>query len=180
MKFIPTEIPGVIVIEPEVFEDGRGFFFESYRRDVFLREGIRKEFIQDNHSRSMKGALRGLHYQAAPREQAKLIRVIHGEVFDVAVDIRKGSKTFGQHVTTILSAENHKMLYVPEGFAHGFLSLQEDTELLYKVTELYSHEHERGIRWDDPALGIPWPKLVAAAILSEKDLNYPSLKEIEF
>lgn len=180
MKFIPTEIPGVIVIEPEVFEDGRGFFFESYRRDVFLREGIRKEFIQDNHSRSMKGALRGLHYQAAPREQAKLIRVIHGEVFDVAVDIRKGSKTFGQHVTTILSAENHKMLYVPEGFAHGFLSLQEDTELLYKVTELYSHEHERGIRWDDPALGIPWPKLDAAAILSEKDQNYPSFKEIEF
>ena len=180
MKFIPTKIPDVIRIEPDVYEDGRGFFLESYRKDTFLQNGIRAEFIQDNHSRSAKGVLRGLHYQIPPRQQAKLIRVIRGEAFDVVVDIRKNSKTFGRHVATTLSAGNHQMLFVPAGFAHGFLALKDDTELLYKVTDIYSHEHERGIRWDDAALDIAWPTLGTPYILSDKDKDYPAFQETKF
>ena len=180
MKFVPTSIPDVFLIEPRVFRDGRGFFFESYRRDVFAQNGITAEFVQDNHSRSARGTLRGLHYQIAPKAQGKLIRVIRGEVFDVALDIRKNSKTFGKHVAMILSAENNKILFVPPGFAHGFLALTEDAEFLYKVTDVYSPAHEHGIRWDDAALGIAWPKMDAPYIFSEKDKKNLAFKEIQF
>lgn len=178
MKFSSSKIPDVIVIEPRLFTDERGFFLESYRKDVFKANGIDADFIQDNHSRSVKGTLRGLHYQKAPMEQAKLVRVVSGSVFDVAVDIRPRSKTFGQHVTAILSSDNHKMLYIPPGFAHGFLALEEGTHLLYKVTRAYSAEHDHGLRWNDPELGIAWPKLDVPFHLSEKDEKLPSLKEI--
>ena len=178
MKFTPTTLSDVILIEPQVFKDDRGFFFESYRRQIFVDNGIRVEFVQDNHSRSAKGALRGLHFQTPPHEQAKLIGVVRGEIFDVVVDARKGSKTYGKHVTLTLSAENRKMVYIPAGFAHGFLSMAEGTEVLYKVSDIYSPSHERGIRWDDPALAIAWPKLNVPYVFSEKDKHFPSLKEI--
>ena len=177
MRFTPTEIPDVILIEPEVHEDSRGFFFEFYSKEFFLKNGIREEFVQDNHSRSMKGVLRGLHYQVAPKAQAKLVRVIRGEAFDVAVDIRKDSKTFGRAVWHLLSEANKKMLYIPKGFAHGFCSMKDHTELLYKVSDFYSPGHERGIRWNDPAIQIPWPTLDTGYTFSEKDQRYPSLKE---
>ncbi len=177
MKFTPTEIPGVLLIEPRAFLDTRGFFLEDYRKDLFASNGIQVDFVQDNHSLSKKGVLRGLHYQAAPKQQAKLVRVIRGEVYDVAVDIRPGSKTFGRYVAQVLSAENKKMLFVPAGFAHGYLTLSDEAEFLYKVSEYYSAGHERGLRWDDPDLGIRWPKLDAPILLSEKDKKYPGLKE---
>jgi len=166
------------LIEPQVFGDSRGFFYESFRENEFTRHGIEARFVQDNHSRSSKGVLRALHFQVKPKEQAKLIRVISGEVFDVVVDIRRDSKTFGQHFHSILNAENKTMLYVPAGFAHGFLALKDDTEFLYKVTDYYSPEHERGILWNDPAIKIAWPKLDAAYILSDKDKKNPTLKEV--
>ncbi len=134
-------------------------------------------FVQDNHSLSSKGALRGLHYQVAPRAQAKLIRVIRGKVFDVVVDLRKRSKTYGKCITEILSSENKKMIFIPEGFAHGFLALESGTEVLYKTSDFYSFKHERGIAWNDPALGIRWPKLGVPYQLSEKDRHYPVLAE---
>ena len=176
MKFTPLEISGLVVVEPRVFPDARGFFYESYRADLFSQNGIKDVFIQDNHSRSAKGALRGLHFQKNPMAQGKLVRVIRGSVFDVALDIRPGSKTYGKHASIVLSAENKKMLYVPPGFAHGFCVLEEDTEFLYKVTNVYSPEHERGILWNDPDLGIAWPKL-ESFILSDKDKKYPCLKD---
>lgn len=178
MKFIRTEIPEVILIEPQVFSDSRGFFFENYRKDLFEENGIHADFVQDNHSQSKKGALRGLHYQVAPKEQAKLVRVAHGEVFDVAVDIRKGSKTFGRHVAFRLSAENKRMLFVPAGFAHGYLTLSDEAEFLYKVSNVYAPELEHGLRWDDPELGIPWPKLDAPYVLSERDKKFQGLKAV--
>ena len=177
MKFISTDIEGVILIEPKVFEDSRGVFFECYQKDLFSKQGINRDFVQDNHSRSQKGALRGLHYQAHPKAQAKLVRVIKGSVFDVAVDLRKESKTFGKHMAVTLSAENKKMLYVPEGFAHGFCVLEEGTEFVYKVSEYYSPEHERGIIWNDPDLKIEWPNLDGEFLLSDKDQKFPTLKE---
>ena len=177
MKFIPTKIPDVILIEPKVFSDERGFFFESYLKDAFRQNGITTDFVQDNHSRSAKGVLRGLHYQVAPKEQAKLVRVTRGEAFDVVVDIRKGSKTFGWWTGQVLSEKKKNMLFIPAGFAHGFLALEDDTELLYKVSDVYSPVHERGVRWDDPEIGIVWPKTGTPALLSEKDKKYPSLKE---
>lgn len=176
MKFTPLEISGLVVVEPRVFPDARGFFYESYRADLFSQNGIKDVFIQDNHSRSAKGALRGLHFQKDPMAQGKLVRVIRGSVFDVALDIRPGSKTYGKHASIVLSADNKKMLYVPPGFAHGFCVLEEDTEFLYKVTNVYSPEHERGILWNDPDLGIAWPKL-ESFILSDKDKKYPRLKD---
>jgi dTDP-4-dehydrorhamnose 3,5-epimerase len=179
LKFTQTDIPGVLLIEPQVFEDARGFFLESYRKDEFAKNGITAEFVQDNHSLSKRGALRGLHFQTAPKEQAKLVRVVRGEVFDVAVDIRPGSKTFGKHVALLLSAANRKMLFVPAGFAHGYLTLSAEAEFQYKVTELYSPAHERGLRWDDPALGIAWPDAGAPVFLSEKDKKFPGLKELK-
>jgi dTDP-4-dehydrorhamnose 3,5-epimerase len=177
MNFIHTEIDGVIVIEPKVFHDPRGFFYESYRKKLFVSHGIQNDFVQDNVSFSAKGVLRGLHFQIAPRAQAKLMRVLRGSVYDVAVDIRPRSKTFGQFFSVMLSAENKKMLYIPKGFAHGFCVLDEGTEFMYKVSDYYSPEHERGILWNDPALGILWPKLDRAFLLSEKDKKYPSLRD---
>ena len=179
VKFTPTKIPDVILIEPEVFEDMRGSFFESYNEEIFSANGITLLFVQDNQSRSKRGVLRGLHFQVAPKQQAKLVRVTNGEAFDVAVDIRHGSKTFGQHVSTLLSAENKKMLYIPIGFAHGFLALQDDTEVHYKVSSAYSPLHERGLAWDDAMIGIQWPKLDIDYILSDKDRRYSRLFEIK-
>lgn len=177
MKFTPTKFPEVVMIEPKVFGDPRGFFYESFHEEEFAKNGIDVHFVQDNHSASSKGVLRALHFQTKPKEQAKLIRVVSGEVFDVVVDIRKGSKTFGQYFHSILNAENKKMLYVPPGFAHGFLTLKDNTQFLYKVSNFYSLENERGILWNDPVLNIPWPKLDVDYILSEKDKKNPPLKE---
>ncbi|MGD9787071.1 MAG: dTDP-4-dehydrorhamnose 3,5-epimerase [Sulfuricellaceae bacterium] len=168
MKVIPTAIPDVLVLEPRVFGDERGFFFESYNKRVFEEiTGICTEFVQDNHSKSAKNVLRGLHYQIQ-RPQGKLIRVVTGEVFDVAVDIRKSSPTFGKWVGAVLSAENKRMVWIPEGFAHGFLVLSEHAEFLYKTTDYWVPEFERCIRWDDPELGILWP-INQEPLLSQKD-----------
>ncbi len=170
MNFLPTPIPEVVVVEPKVFGDHRGFFMETFRADRFAEHGITLPFVQDNHSRSTQGVLRGLHYQIK-QHQGKLARVIVGEVFDVAVDLRKGSPTFGRWVGEILSAENRKMLWVPPGFAHGFYVLSEAAEFLYKCTDYYAPEHERCVRWDDPELAIDWPLLDGVSPqLSAKDL----------
>ena len=156
MKVTPTRIPDVLLIEPKVFGDDRGFFFESYNQKAFREAtGLNLSFVQDNHSKSAKNVLRGLHYQIE-QPQGKLVRVTHGEVFDAAVDIRKGSKTYGQWVGLILSAENKKQLWIPPGFAHGFLTLSETAEFLYKTTEYYSPEHERCIVWNDADIAIEW------------------------
>ncbi|HNX69620.1 MAG TPA: dTDP-4-dehydrorhamnose 3,5-epimerase [Candidatus Omnitrophota bacterium] len=178
MKFIKTPIDGVLVIEPKVFPDSRGFFYESYQKEIFAAHGIFDDFVQDNASASAKDVLRGLHFQIEPRAQAKLIRVTRGSVFDVAVDIRPGSETFGKHFAVVLSGENKKMLYIPKGFAHGFCVLEEGTEFFYKVSDYYSPEHERGILWSDPQLGIPWPRPGREFILSGKDRNYPLLRDV--
>ena len=174
-NFKKTEIPEVILVEPRVFPDGRGFFMESYKKSDFIAGGIEKEFVQDNHSRSAKGVLRGLHYQNPPFAQGKLVRATMGEIFDVAVDIRKGSPAYGKWVGALLSAENRKMLYVPEGFAHGFCVLSDIAEVLYKTTNFYSAASEGGIIWNDKSIGIDWP--VSEPDLSEKDKLWPSLKE---
>ena len=178
MKFTRLNIPDVILIEPEVFQDARGFFYEFYHEKIFAENGIKTKFVQDNHSRSSKGVLRGLHFQIEPKAQSKLVRVIRGEVFDVAVDIRKGSKTFGQYVSTLLSEENKRLLYIPTGFAHGFCVLKDGSEFLYKVSNFYSPEHERGIIWDDPSIRIPWPKLEIPYVFSEKDKKFPLFKDL--
>jgi dTDP-4-dehydrorhamnose 3,5-epimerase len=157
MTVTDTKIPDVKIIEPTVFEDGRGFFFESFNHKKFEEAiGYGVTFVQDNHSKSSKGVLRGLHYQLQPHTQKKLVRVAQGEVFDVAVDIRKSSPTFGQWVGETLSAENKKQLWIPEGFAHGFLTLSDTAEFLYKTTDYYSPKSERSIRWDDPAVSVDW------------------------
>lgn len=169
MKVVPTNIPDVLMIEPRVFGDERGFFLESYNRRSFREAtGIDPEFVQDNHSRSARGVLRGLHYQLDPRAQGKLLRVIAGEIFDVAIDLRKDSKTRGQWVGEILSAENRKQFWIPPGFAHGFFTLSEVAEVLYKATDYYAPEYERCIAWNDPKIGIDWP-LTVPPVLSEKD-----------
>ena len=169
MKVTDTKIPDVKVIEPTIFEDERGYFFESFNHKKF-EEAIGREvsFVQDNHSKSVKGVLRGLHYQLPPHAQGKLVRVVQGEVFDVAVDIRKSSPTFGQWVAEVLSAGNKKQLWIPEGFAHGFLTLSDTAEFLYKTTDYYAKECERSIRWNDQTLRIEWPPM-KVPILSEKD-----------
>ncbi|MBL8511918.1 MAG: dTDP-4-dehydrorhamnose 3,5-epimerase [Betaproteobacteria bacterium] len=157
MKIIDTAIPDIKLIQPKVFGDSRGFFFESYHARKFSDlTGAEVDFVQDNHSRSMRGVLRGLHYQIQ-QPQGKLVRAVIGEVFDVAVDIRKSSPTFGRHVAARLSAENQQMMWVPAGFAHGFLVVSEVAEVLYKTTDYYAPEHERSLLWNDPALGIEWP-----------------------
>ena len=178
MKFTKLQIPEVILIEPRVFDDARGFFFESYRKDLFTKNGIAVDFIQDNHVRSEKGVLRGLHFQRPPKAQAKLVRVLRGSIYDVAVDIRKTSRTFGNYVGVTLKAEEKMMLYIPAGFAHGYLTLEEDTEVLYKCSDVYDPEREGGVIWNDPAVAIQWPKLERPFILSEKDQKYPSLKTV--
>jgi dTDP-4-dehydrorhamnose 3,5-epimerase len=171
MKVIRTEIPEVLILEPKVFGDSRGFFMESFNATTFAAEtGVTAAFVQDNHSRSGRGVLRGLHYQIQ-QPQGKLVRVAMGKVFDVAVDIRRSSKTFGRAVWAELSEENHRMMWVPPGFAHGFMVVSERADFLYKTTDYYAPAFERSIRWDDPALGIPWPLegVGGAPGLSEKD-----------
>ena len=175
MKFIPIGIPGLILIELQVFEDNRGWFFECYRHDVFSKNGIPEHFVQDNESKSSLGVLRGLHYQIEPHAQAKLVRVLRGKVFEVVVDIRPGSPTFGRHFSMILDGAQKKMLYVPPGFAHGFCTLEDGTEFTYKVSDFYSPAYERGILWSDPDLAIEWPKM--DYIFSTKDQKYPRLRE---
>ncbi|MDB4218589.1 dTDP-4-dehydrorhamnose 3,5-epimerase [Planktomarina temperata] len=171
MKVIDTAIKDVKIIEPTVYQDERGFFFESFNQRKFEEAiGRKVEFVQDNHSKSAKGVLRGLHYQLPPHAQGKLVRVVKGEVFDVAVDIRKSSHTHGQWVGVNLSAENKKQLWIPEGFAHGFLTMNEHTEFIYKTTNYYAPAYERCIQWCDPSLAIEWPK-TEGIIVSEKDTN---------
>ena len=178
MIAIPTAIPDLLIIEPEVFGDDRGFFFESHnRRKLAEMIGRDVDFVQDNHSRSAKNVLRGLHYQIR-HPQGKLVRVVQGTVLDVAVDIRKSSPTFGRHVRLELSAENKRMLWIPEGFAHGFVVLSDTAEFLYKTTDYWFPEHERCLRWDDPALAIDW-KLQGAPALSGKDAQGKALAEAE-
>ncbi len=179
MKVIEGKLKGVKLIEPAVFEDNRGFFMESYNAQTFADNGIPVTFVQDNHSLSVhKGVVRGLHYQLNPRAQSKLLRVTAGAIYDVVVDIRRGSPTFGQWESFELSAANKRQLYVPQGFAHGFCTIEPHTEVLYKVDSLYSAEHDRGIAWNDPALAIEWP--AADPILSDKDSRHPLLAEAEY
>jgi dTDP-4-dehydrorhamnose 3,5-epimerase len=174
MKVVPTEaLPEVLVIEPTVHRDGRGFFVETYRADRYREAGIDVRFVQDNHSRSVRHTLRGLHWQIAPHPQAKLVRVLAGEILDVAVDIREGSPTFGRWAAETLSAENFRQLFVPVGFAHGFLVLSERADIEYKCSDIYDPASERGLMWNDPALGITWP--VTDPILSPRDRAHPAL-----
>ena len=176
MKVIETEIPAVKILVPTKHGDHRGFFSEVFNTRLLKEAGLCSDFVQDNHSLSAdKGVVRGLHYQIAPMAQDKLIRVLRGGILDVAVDIRKNSPTFGQHVAAVITAENWKQILVPAGFAHGFVTLEPDTEVLYKVTNFYSPQHDRGIQWNDPALGIDWGIDQAAAILSAKDRLHPKL-----
>lgn len=178
MNVMMTKINGVFLIEPRVFGDHRGFFMESYSSRKFSEFGVDFHFVQDNHSLSVEaGVLRGLHYQLNPKAQTKLVRVTAGAIYDVVVDIRKNSPTFGQWAGFILSASNKRQLLVPKGFAHGFCTLVPNTEVLYKVDEFYSPEHDRGILWNDPVLNIDWP--TSTPILSEKDRNHPLLKDAE-
>jgi dTDP-4-dehydrorhamnose 3,5-epimerase len=170
MRATPTTIPEVIILEPKVFGDDRGFFFESFNRQAFRdATGLDVDFVQDNHSKSARNVLRGLHYQLPPKTQGKLVRVVQGEVFDVAVDIRKGSKTYGQWVGEILSAENKRQLWIPAGFAHGFMVLSETAEFLYKTTDYYAPQFERCIVWSDSSLAIAWPLEGSLPSLSGKD-----------
>lgn len=179
MNFIKTDIPDVILIEPDVFGDARGFFLETWHREKFRAGGIDMDFVQDNHSRSGRHTLRGLHYQIR-QAQGKLVRVIRGEVFDVAVDLRRTSPTFGKWTGEYLSDENKKMLWVPPGFAHGFLVISESADIVYKCTDFYAPEFDRGIRWDDPDLAIEWPLPNGVKpILSKKDAAAPLFKDAE-
>ena len=177
MKVIPTEIPDVLLLEPAVYRDSRGFFMESYNQRSLAALGINAAFVQDNHSRSTRGVLRGLHYQIQ-QPQGKLVRVVRGEVFDVAVDIRRQSPTFGKWVGFHLSDENLRMAYVPPGFAHGFVVLSEIVEFLYKTTDYYAKEFERSILYSDPDIGISWPD-AGALVLSEKDRHAPPLNKAD-
>jgi dTDP-4-dehydrorhamnose 3,5-epimerase len=200
-KFTPTQLPEVILIEPRVFDDGRGYFLEFYKQSDFKKNDISESFVQDNHSESSKGVLRGLHYQINPKAQGKLIRCIRGEIFDVAIDIRKSSPNFGKWMGDILSADNKKMFYIPVGFAHGFLTLSDVAEITYKTTAEYHPDYEKGIRWDDPDINIDWfrvsgnqgnqgnqgtrnkymsPDFPDFDIhLSDRDLQLPFLKNVE-
>ncbi|MBN8707425.1 MAG: dTDP-4-dehydrorhamnose 3,5-epimerase [Bacteroidetes bacterium] len=182
MTFKTTSIPGIVIIEPKVFGDSRGFFLESFHKERFAQHGITEDFVQDNVSRSSKGTLRGLHYQLDPNAQGKLVRVSVGEVYDVAVDIRKGSPTYGKYFGMILSEENKAMMYVPAGFAHGFIVLSETAEFTYKCTNYYAPQSEKSLLWNDPEIGIEWPmqpdlnlisgKDKAASFLKDADINY--------
>ncbi len=174
MNFLPTSLPGVLLIEPEVFGDDRGFFMETYRMDAFRAAGISAPFVQDNHSRSARGVLRGLHYQE-PNTQGKLVRCTRGAIFDVAVDIRRGSPTFSKWFGIELSDANKLMLWVPPGFAHGFCAMEEGSDLVYKCTTLYDPPSDRAILWNDPEIGIEWP--IEVPVLSGKDTKAPRLAE---
>src|SRR3990167_1337497 len=177
MRFIACDIPGPIIIEPKVFGDERGFFLESWNHAAFAEAGLDLAFVQDNHSRSSRGVLRGLHYQD-PNPQGKLVRVVNGRVFDVAVDIRRSSKTFGRWIGAELSAANHRMFWVPPGFAHGFLTLEDQTDFLYKCTAPYAPQHEHALAWDDPVLDIGWPLEGLDVQLSAKDRAGKRLAEV--
>ena len=177
MPFLRTEIPDLLVFEPKVFEDSRGYFFEAFNQAVFQQNGIACNFVQDNQSKSSYGVIRGLHYQLNPHAQAKLVRVLEGTILDVAVDIRKGSPTFGKHFDIELSAENKKQLFIPAGFAHGFSVLSETAVVMYKCDALYNKQSEGGIRFDDAELNIDWKVEPARAIVSEKDIQLPSFQE---
>ena len=179
MNVIETALDGVKIIEPRIFGDARGYFFESWNEKAFTEAGINCKWVQDNESKSRFGVLRGLHFQAAPYTQAKLVRVIQGAVLDVAVDIRKGSPTFGRHVAVELSSENKRMLFVPRGFAHGFAVLSDEVIFAYKCDNTYMPSHERGIAFDDPDLGIDWKVSVDKFILSAKDTVNPRLRDAE-
>ena len=179
MKVTPLNIPDVLLIEPQVFGDERGFFYESFNQNKFEEAIGRKiNFVQDNHSKSVKGVLRGLHYQLTPKAQGKIVRVIQGEVFDVAVDLRQSSPTFGKWVGEILSSDNKKQLWIPEGFAHGFLTLSDTAEFLYKTTDFYSKNHEEAIQWNDETIRIDWP--MKDVSLSSKDNAALSFKEAKY
>lgn len=175
MKFIETALPGCIVIEPQVFGDSRGYFYESYNRSKFNALGINVDFVQSNVSRSARGVLRGLHYQW-PHPQGKLVSVLEGEVYDVAVDIRRGSPTFGQWIGVMLTAENHRHFWIPEGFAHGFCVVSEYATFSYQCTDLYNAQADGGVRWNDPAIGVDWP--ISEPLLSDKDTKAPLLADI--
>jgi len=177
MNIIPTSIEGLVIIEPKVWRDDRGYFYESYNKKAFSAAGIDVDFVQDNQSFSQKGTLRGLHGQADPHAQGKLVRAIQGRVIDVAVDIRKGSPTYGQHVSVELSADNFRMFWVPPGFLHGFVTLEDNTIFAYKVTNLYNKESEIGVAWNDADLNIDWGIKPEEAILSEKDKALPAFKD---
>jgi dTDP-4-dehydrorhamnose 3,5-epimerase len=177
MKVTPTDIPEVLVLEPTVHRDERGFFLESWRQDRLASQGIAARFVQDSHSHSVRGTLRGLHYQLES-PQGKLVRVVSGEVFDVAVDLRRSSPTFGRWVSGALSSDNHRQLWIPPGFAHGFYVLSESADLLYKCTEYYAPAHDRTLKWDDPELKIPWPLISGRPpLLSAKDAAAPRLRD---
>jgi len=177
MKAVATDIPGPLIIEPRIFGDERGFFMETWNADSFREHGLDLAFVQDNHSRSQKGVLRGLHFQN-PGAQGKLVRVTSGAVFDVAVDIRRSSDHFGRWIGVELSVDNKRMLWVPEGFAHGFLTLADDTDFLYKCTARYAPEHEHTLAWDDPEVGVDWPLADLEPIVSDKDRQGLSLSDI--
>lgn len=180
MQVTPTALPGVLILEPKVFGDARGFFMESFNQRAFDEAvGRRVEFVQDNHSSSTRGVLRGLHYQLPPHAQGKLVRVVKGSAFDVAVDIRRSSATFGRWIGATLDARSHRQLWIPPGFAHGFLALEDDTHFLYKTTDFYARDCERAIVWNDPALGIDWPALGMAPLLAAKDAGAPTLAAAE-
>ena len=179
MQVRETEIPDVKIVETQVFRDARGYFQETYNQQRYREAGIVADFVQDNESKSSRGVLRGLHWQAGEFAQAKLVRVIRGAVWDVAVDIRKGSATFGRHVACELTAANGRQFFIPRGFAHGFVVLEDDTLFSYKCDNFYCPAAERGLRFDDPALGIDYPNPGRSFLLSEKDLRHPSLKDIE-
>lgn len=179
MNVIKTDIDGVFVIEPQVFGDERGYFFESFNAERFLAQtGVEVTFVQDNESRSKRGVLRGLHFQREPHAQAKLVRVVQGRVLDVAVDIRPESPTFGKYVATELSGENHRQMFIPKGFAHGYVVLEDDTVFQYKCDEFYHPECEDGIAWNDPQIGIDWPLAESELIFSERDKNRTLLKDL--
>jgi dTDP-4-dehydrorhamnose 3,5-epimerase len=180
MKIISTHIPDLLIIEPKIFPDDRGFFLESYNQQRFFEAtGLEISFVQDNHSRSSRGVLRGLHYQLAPKAQGKLVRVTEGEVLDVAVDMRRHSSTFGQWASVVLSGENKKQFWIPEGFAHGFYVLSETADFLYKTTNYYSPEHDRSVRWDDSTIGIDW-QLISSPLISSKDEAAKSFAEADY
>jgi dTDP-4-dehydrorhamnose 3,5-epimerase len=180
MQVTPTALPGVLILEPKVFGDERGFFFESFNQRAFdAAVGQAVTFVQDNHSRSQRGVLRGLHYQVQPHAQGKLVRVARGRAFDVAVDIRRGSATFGHWFGATLDATSHRQMWIPAGFAHGFLSLEDDTHFLYKTSDYYARDCERAIAWNDPAIGIDWPDLGSAPLLAAKDAAAPRLADVD-
>jgi dTDP-4-dehydrorhamnose 3,5-epimerase len=181
MQAVATKLPEVLIFEPKVFGDERGFFLESYNRKRFKElTGVEADFVQDNHSRSAKGVLRGLHFQLDPHAQGKLVRVTAGKVFDVAADVRRSSPRFGQWVGVELSAENHRQLWIPPGFAHGFLVLSDSADFLYKASSYYAPQHERAVRWNDPQVGVEWPLPAdATPLVSGKDAAAPLLKDAE-